>query len=199
MRGLLNDGNFMYGTTYRGGAGTGCVLGYGCGTAFEINKTTGVLTLLHSFSATGSDGASPQATLINVGGTLYGTTNLDGTGGCAPPYGCGTVFAMGPSTGIVTPLHEFTGGADGQHPTAPLIYVGGLLYGTTQGGITPNTGAVFQINPTSGVERVLYEFSSGGTDGAAATAPLLNVGGIFYSTTTNGGQNGYGTVFSITP
>jgi uncharacterized repeat protein (TIGR03803 family) len=40
----------LYGTTYRGGAGTGCVLGYGCGTAFKIDPVTGALTLLHSFS-----------------------------------------------------------------------------------------------------------------------------------------------------
>lgn len=198
VSGLLNVGSTLYGTTYRGGAGTGCILGYGCGTAFKINKTTGVLTVLHSFSANGSDGASPQGTLINAADTLYGTTDLDGTGGCPPPYGCGTAFAMNPSSGVVTPLHEFTGASDGQHPTAAMLYLGGILYGTTQGGTTPNTGAVFQLNLSTLVETVLYEFS-GSSDGASPIAPLINVGGAFYSTTQSGGTYGYGTVYEIRP
>lgn len=195
---LVNVEGVLYGTTYRGGAETSCVGGYGCGTAFKINKKTGKLTVLHSFSADGSDGASPEAPLININGTLYGTTNLDGTGGCPQPYGCGTVFAMNRTTGVVTALHEFTGGSDGQHPTAAVLNVGGTLYGTTQGGTTPNTGAVYSVNPTTGDETVLYEFS-GGTDGGAAQSPLIQFGGVLISTTYEGGVNGYGTVYKLRP
>ncbi len=196
--GLLNLGGALYGTTYRGGAGTGCVLGYGCGTAFKINKKTGVLTVLHSFSADGSDGASPQSALINVAGTLYGTANLDGTGGCPGPYGCGTAFAINPSSGAVTPLHEFTGGNDEEHPTAAMLNSGGTLYGTTQGGTAPDAGTVFEIDLSTGAETVLYDFS-GGSDGAGAISPLIKVGGAFYSTTQGGGTHGYGTAYEIKP
>ena len=44
--------------------------------------------VLHSFSK--PDGAHPQAGLIDVDGTLYGTTNEGGT------YGYGTVLALKP-------------------------------------------------------------------------------------------------------
>ena len=43
--------------------------------------------VLHSFGY-GSDGATPLAGLIDVNGTLYGTTSAGGT------YGDGTVFAL---------------------------------------------------------------------------------------------------------
>jgi uncharacterized repeat protein (TIGR03803 family) len=201
---LLDVGGTLYGTTYRGGAGTGCVEGYGCGTAFKISRTTGAVTDLHSFSNGGSDGASPDAPLINVGGTLYGTTNLDGTAGCPGPYGCGTVFKINPATGAVTALHEFSGGSDGSHPTAALLDVGGTLYGTTGDGGSFSQGAVFRINPVTGALTALHEFS--GSDGSHPIAALLNVSGTLYSITNAGGASGSGcggsgcgTVFNFKP
>jgi hypothetical protein len=56
----------------------------------------GVESVLHSFAG-GSDGASPSGDLINVSGTLYGTTNKGGGTGCGGPgFGCGTVFKVTP-------------------------------------------------------------------------------------------------------
>ncbi len=79
---LLNVKGMLYGTTSKGGA-------YGGGTLFSINPTTGAETVLHSFGY-GSDGAKPLAGLVNVNGSLYGTTSAGGT------YGKGTVFALTP-------------------------------------------------------------------------------------------------------
>ena len=76
------DGNF-YGTTYYGGAN-------GEGAVFSISPA-GVETVIYSFQS-GKDGALPQANLINVGGTLYGTTAYGGGDSCD----CGTVFAITP-------------------------------------------------------------------------------------------------------
>ncbi|MGB8965119.1 MAG: hypothetical protein WCB99_05720 [Candidatus Cybelea sp.] len=45
--------------------------------------------MLHSFGD-GTDGAQPFAGLVDVKGTLYGTTAQGGT------YGYGTVFALTP-------------------------------------------------------------------------------------------------------
>ena len=62
------DGNF-YGTTSEGGIIGSCG-NYGCGTVFKITPT-GMLTTLYSFS--GSDGATPQAGLMQAtNGNLYG-------------------------------------------------------------------------------------------------------------------------------
>jgi len=66
----------------------------------------------------------PTAGLINVEGTLYGTT--DGGGA----KGDGTVFTITPS-GAETVLYSFKGGSDGNFPYASLVNVKGTLYGTT--------------------------------------------------------------------
>jgi uncharacterized repeat protein (TIGR03803 family) len=49
----------------------------------------GVAKILHSFGS-GTDGASPEAGLIDVGGTLYGTTEEGGA------VDAGTVFKVTP-------------------------------------------------------------------------------------------------------
>jgi uncharacterized repeat protein (TIGR03803 family) len=45
---------------------------------------------------------------------------------------------------------------------------------------------------------VLHSFGSSG-DGARPYAGLINVNGTLYGTTLEGGANGDGTIFSITP
>jgi uncharacterized repeat protein (TIGR03803 family) len=51
--------------------------GFGCGTVFSISKTGGH-TVLYSFAGD-PDGKNPGG-LINVNGTLYGTTTNGATG-----------------------------------------------------------------------------------------------------------------------
>jgi uncharacterized repeat protein (TIGR03803 family) len=59
-------------------------------------------------------------------------------------------------------------------------------------------GTIFAVS-TSGLENVIYTFA-GGTDGSLPGAALLDVNGILYGTTFQGGQYGAygsGTVFSV--
>ncbi len=68
------------------------------GTVYKVNATTGVKTLLHSFSKTGAkDGNQPFGGMTYYGGKLYGTTTSGGDldGQCSP-YGCGTIFELSP-------------------------------------------------------------------------------------------------------
>jgi uncharacterized repeat protein (TIGR03803 family) len=134
---VLGANGTLYGTTAGGGA-------YGYGTVFEINlsSTTGVETVLYSFTG-GADGADPEAGLVmGPHGNLYGTTYGGGTNND------GTVFEINPSTGEETVLHSFTGvNGDGAVPVAGLLDVNGILYGTTKYGGTDNDGTVFQIVP----------------------------------------------------
>jgi uncharacterized repeat protein (TIGR03803 family) len=83
--GLISVNGTLYGTTYYGGTGT-CKVG--CGTVFSLDPTTGTEKVLYSFQNDGADGALPFAGLIDIRGTLYGTTS---TGGA---HGGGTVFAI---------------------------------------------------------------------------------------------------------
>jgi uncharacterized repeat protein (TIGR03803 family) len=70
----------LYGTTWSGGA-------YNGGTVFSLDPDTGTETVLHAFGS-GGDGKNPGASMIDVNGTLYGTTFAGGAGGG------GTVFAL---------------------------------------------------------------------------------------------------------
>jgi uncharacterized repeat protein (TIGR03803 family) len=170
----------LYGTTVGGGSGFG--------TVFRVT-TTGTEKMLYSFRGT-SDGAYPYAGLLNVGGTLYGTT---GGGGVS---GMGTVFRV-TTTGREKILHRFAGGSDGTSPTASLIEFNGKLYGTTQGGGPSGVGTVFNIT-TTGKENVLYSFSYNSGDGWSPASSLINVHGTFYGTTVEGGASAVGTIFSVT-
>ncbi len=184
---LTDIGGLLYGTAYEGGA-------HSVGAVFRVSKA-GAEKLGYSFKG-GADGAYPKSPVLNVGGLLYGTTQYGGSSACTG--GCGTVFAVATS-GVETMLYAFKGGADGANPTAGLINVGGILYGTTYyGGGINNYGTVFTISP-AGVEKVLYSFK-GGADGANPMGRLLEFNGTLYGTTyTGGAHNYYGTVFSITP
>jgi uncharacterized repeat protein (TIGR03803 family) len=141
--GLIRDasGN-LYGTTYIGGLA-------GKGTVFKLDAS-GHETVLHSFTDS-PDGASPYAGLLrDASGDLYGTTSYGGAAGK------GTVFKLD-SVGKMTVLHSFTGGSDGENPSAALIMdASGNLYGTTMDGgngaqcpygVTNGCGTVFKLTP----------------------------------------------------
>jgi len=203
VAGVIDVGGTLYGTTAAGGAYY-CGLGgyHGCGTVYSVTPS-GTENVLHNFGA-GSDGANPVAGLIDVGGTLYGTTSAGGSYGCYGSYyfNCGTVFSLTPS-GSEQVLHDFSGYSnDGAHPDAGLIDVKGTLYGTTVVGGQGECyysgfacGTVFSIT-TTGTERVLHGFT-GRPDGALPYTDLIDVKGTLYGTTESGGKHGYGTVFRI--
>ncbi|MGA8532972.1 MAG: choice-of-anchor tandem repeat GloVer-containing protein [Candidatus Tumulicola sp.] len=193
---LIKVKGTLYGTT-NGGGGSGCEGGFGCGTVFAIT-TSGSETVLYSFAG-GSDGGKPEGGLVNLKGTLYGTTTNGGGSSCGG-LGCGTVFAI-TTSGTETVLHRFDiGSADGAAPTSGLIHVKGTLNGTTPDGGTHSGGTVFSIT-TSGTETVLYSFKAAAGDGVGPYAALRNVKGTLYGTTEYGGSgcgsSGCGTVFSL--
>jgi uncharacterized repeat protein (TIGR03803 family) len=202
LAGLIDVGGTLYGTTQFGGRHIACDLFYtvGCGTVFSITPS-GKEKVLHSFGRSYTDGFYPRASLIEVKGALYGTTQFGYLGdGCDNRQGCGIVFRITRS-GREKVLHRFGSGSDGVQPAAGLIDVKGTLYGTTEFGgancgANGGCGTVFTITP-SGVEKVLHSFS--GTDGANPQASLIELKGKLYGTTIDGGEYHDGTIFSITP
>jgi len=181
----------LYGTTAEGGANC---FPYAClGTVFKIT-TGGTLTTLYSFcSQSGcADGYEPFAGLVQAAnGDLYGTTYFGGASGA------GTVFKITPS-GTLTTLYSFS---DGQTYAGLVQAADGDLYGTTYSGGANGGGTIFKITP-SGTLTTLYSFcsQSGCTDGEHSRAGLVQAtDGDLYGTTVNGGANGDGTIFKITP
>jgi uncharacterized repeat protein (TIGR03803 family) len=192
LAGLINVNGTLYGTTEYGGSyGYGSYVGYG--TVFSIT-TGGTESVIHSFGG-GSDGASPVAGLVDLNGTLYGTTSTDGA------YGAGTVFSISPTGAQYQVLHSFGSGSDGAQPMADLVVVKGKLYGTTYTGGVYGDGTVFSIT-TGGKEAVLHSFTvspgSRGADGSEPLAGLVAFKGKLYGTTEWGGTGDEGTVFGIT-
>jgi uncharacterized repeat protein (TIGR03803 family) len=91
----------IYGVTVSGGIESCGGNDAGCGIAYKLSPPVsqgGEWTeqVLHAFTG-GSDGDTPQAGVIVVGTSVYGTTIWGGTGPCqenAAPPGCGTVFQI---------------------------------------------------------------------------------------------------------
>jgi uncharacterized repeat protein (TIGR03803 family) len=197
----------LYGTTAQGGllndySACGDIRFFsGCGTVFELNAS-GTESVLYRFAG-GSDGFFPTAGLLNIDGTLYGTTSAGGTPPCTKVNGllCGTVFSIS-AAGRERVLHVFASRPDGAEPSANLIAVNSIIYGVTERGgpfrgcvRQRGCGVVFRVSP-SGRERVLYAFK-GTKDGAFPAGSLLSLRGTLYGVTSAGGLGRCGTVFKI--
>ena len=177
---------------------------------------------LFDFWSDGALGMNPQASLVSVGGSLYGTTYDSSLLG-----GCGSVYELSPPataggawTG--TAIYSFDNGG-GCYSLAPVTAgPGGVLYGTTNAGgsgtvCVAGCGTVFQLTPPSvaggaWTEAVVYSFTGINGDGASpAAGVVLGKNGVLYGPTTYGGSatsgspctylgaSGCGTVFQLTP
>jgi uncharacterized repeat protein (TIGR03803 family) len=198
LAGMVAVNGALYGTTNAGGDPSCHVASStGCGTVFEI-RSTGKERVLYRFKGK-RDGSAPAGSLIEVGGTLYGTTNFGGVANN------GTVFKISTS-GIESVIYAFKGYPDGAVPYAGVTALNGDFYGTTAfGGAFNYSGTVFRVSP-SGIERVLHSFR-GFPDGAVPYGSLSVVHGKLYGTTQYGGGatricaagalTGCGTVFAI--
>lgn len=163
------------------------------------------LTTLYNFGARPGDGAFPQPGVVfDQAGNLYGNASIGGIGGSN-----GILFELTPPVQEGDPwteviLHKFHGNPDGKTPESrPLLTPDGRLFATTWAGGARDMGTVFAWAPApdgSRSERVLYSFGSFAGDGANPNAGLVAAtDGTFYGVTQNGGANGRGTVFQLTP
>jgi uncharacterized repeat protein (TIGR03803 family) len=190
------DGNF-YGTTEYGGDN-----GSNVGTVFTITPS-GTLNTLYDVCPIGgcADGANPHGGLIqSTDGTFYGTTQNGGVNNG------GTVFNI-TSSGALTTIYSFCSEskcADGYQPFAGLVQAtDGSFYGTTLEGGTGigKVGTIFEMTP-NGALTTLHSFcmqkNGSCEDGSFPSAGLLqDTNGTFYGTTSAGGANGVGMVFSL--
>lgn len=215
---LIASDGVLYGATQYGVANACPGNTEGCGTVYRLTPRGSRYTekILHAFAG-GKDGLLPGSGLVTDStGALYGTT-MDGGG--YGSIGDGTVYKLTPSgRGYEeSVIHAFGGTGDGAYPDAPVIVEsngdvdGTTLYGgsddpdCTVEGYGGNCGLVFRLTPSGSSydESFIYEFK-GGSDGSQTQAPLLDVGGTFYGTTTDG-KWGFpcggecGTIFALRP
>lgn len=144
-----SDGS-LRGTTVLGGSAA-C----GCGVVFRLD-TNGNETVLHNFSDYGG-GSEPYVGLLDVGGALYGTTDIGGDSSCFPDdHGCGVLYRI-EKTGQYTVLHRFAGaaGGDGAFSRGLTLGTDGSIYGATVSGGTgtgcrlgaSGCGTIFKYTP----------------------------------------------------
>lgn len=195
---LLKVHNKLFGTNSTGGFYRPHPGGYGA--VFSVNLKTGRTNRVFDFS--GTNGSQPEGGVINVGGTLYGTSGGGSISGC-----CGIIFAVDPATGNERVIYSFpNGGSAGAAVQPGLLDFGGMLFGTTYYGGSNNCaggcGVIFSVNPATGSETVVHDFEP--AEGYYPHGKLINVGGTFYGTTAEGGKGincvaSCGTVFALNP
>jgi len=110
-----------------------------------------------------------------------------------------TTFTEVSAAQTFTILHSFSGQGDGAIPRGVIRDADGNLYGTTSYGGSAGHGTVFKLQRAGSgwVLSTLYAFK-GGTDGARPVARVVfGPDNVLYGTTTDGGQDNFGTVFSL--
>jgi uncharacterized repeat protein (TIGR03803 family) len=189
----------LFGTTEEGGINN-------YGTIFEVPAGTSSILTIGTF-ADGTEGYSPNGKLVLDGNILYGATTNGGI------HSAGTLFSFNITTHTLTSLYSFTGGINGGHPTNGIASDGmGNFYGTTYGGDQQNA-TVFEYTVSSGAFQTLASLplnihidSGVALDAGTGLVALTNgpivpgqpVPPVLYATTTQGGVNGEGSIFSFT-
>jgi uncharacterized repeat protein (TIGR03803 family) len=210
---LGRDGNF-YGVTQLGGQ-------YGSGSLFEFAPSGNPQYQEYSFAPQ----MTPYGGQITLGinsimqasnGLFYGTAQYGGAnfGNGSAGYGDGFLFSID-GQGNFTDLYDFDeNGFDGYGPVGAMAQgTNGSLYGITSSGGANGTGTIFKYKPGVGISFPVWfdeglgkqqneqnnNFNQYGYYNSSVTVGLVKAGSFIYGTAPNGGPNGNGVVFSITP
>jgi hypothetical protein len=189
---LTLSGTRLYGMTSQGGASHD-------GNIFSVGTDGTNFQNLVSF--TGSSGTAsgdfPLGSLTVSGAALYGMTRAGGNGNGA--YGFGNIFSVGTGGTNYQNLVSFTGSggtANGEYPGGSLIVGGTLLYGMTlEGGA--GFGNIFSVGTGGTNYQNLVSFPISGSAVSDANGSLALGGTTLYGMTANGGNEGYGNIFSV--
>ena len=164
-------------------------------------------TVLHSFDSANHGAYDPTLSVVlDSKGNIYGTTQ---SGGVLSGFllAGGAVYelqALGGGGYKEKVLYYFNNPEDGQAPVAGVVLdSSGNLYGTALSGGTNSLGVVFKLVRGSAgnwTESVLHNFGDSPNDGSQPMSGLIfDSAGNLYGTTENGGANGNGTIYELSP
>ena len=170
-----------------------------CATLFAASLVLGppppagaAVTTLHSFAGGVGDGRYPQGSLTLSGSTLYGMSYVGGSNNT------GTIFSMGTDGSGFQLLHSFADApGDGRGPDGALTLSGPTLYGISSGGGSSDAGTIFKVGTDGSGYQLLHNFAGGASDGADPFGALTLSGSTLYGMSSDGGSNGFGTIFSM--
>jgi uncharacterized repeat protein (TIGR03803 family) len=160
--------------------------------------------VIYNFTG-GNDGGDPATQLaFDNSGNAYGTTV---TGGA---FGCGTVFELTPSGSHwrLSTLYSFTCLEDGKNPYGGVtLDAADNLYGTTVAGGSGGTcagdgcGTVYELSKSgnSWIQTTLYNFTGGNDGSGPGGVVVFDTSGNLYGTTPDGGLDGEGVVYELSP
>jgi uncharacterized repeat protein (TIGR03803 family) len=202
---IFDSSGNLYGTALSGGT-LGAYCDQGCGTVYKLvpGLSGWSQSVLYTFGGYPNDGAFPHGPLIfDAAGNLYSTTNQGGTYDSQ-----GTAFELSPGSSggwneTILTMFGRTDNYGGIFPQSGMVFgPGGNLYGTAAGGDIYDGGVVYELSQFAGSwnELPIYTFPFGfkaGKDGGFPVAGLLYRGGVFYGTTTKGGDYNDGIVFKL--
>ena len=177
VAGVVFSGTKMFGTTWRGGSGSGSLWSY--------ETSTGTYANLYDFN-TASDGHEPED-LIVEGHKLYGVAWEGGANDH------GTLWSYDPNADVFTTLHEFDSAIDGKNP-AGLVSTGTMLYGTSWLGGTNNHGTLWSYDLSGSSFSTLHNLSKA-SDGWLPNKLLLS-GSTLLGSAAGGGLHNGGTLWS---
>jgi hypothetical protein len=121
---VIASNGVLYGNT-RGGAGTSCNEGIGCGTVYELQPMAGICgrvlcywneSVLYRFTGS-ADGGTPTLP-VDASGNMYGATYVGGD------TGAGVAFELARSGGAWTQhvIYSFDTPSDGLQPVSTLTF-----------------------------------------------------------------------------
>ena len=165
----------------------------GWGTILQADSDGSNFHVVYAFDST--NGSSPRGGMgVDANGVLYGSTSTGGYGDSC------VIYTYDPTTGTYTKIYD-----DELTPLSGVVPVGGLtayptniLYGAATSGGMNGLGVIFSINPATMAYADVYDFSDS-TGSYPFSEFLLASDGKLYATTTSGGLNGAGVIYSFDP
>lgn len=184
--GVTSYNYMLYGTTYKGGADN-------LGVLFSYDLNTGIYVVLEEFEGS-VNGAKPMSCPIVINNALYGLTFLGGS------YDAGVIYEFDVATSVFTKMVDLNSSALGSTPQSGFTLASnGSLYALCSAGGNKDHGTLIEYVPgsTSASKKVDFSWYD---KGAFPKASLENAGdGNLYGTTSEGGLNKHGTIFSFNP